>query len=159
MKQKLNLFIIVLASLPVPSLGSFAFVAPTTKNVVPPSRAEGMLIQQPQEKQLEQPCYMPPELLPPLENRPAISTQRLSRMDIQRAIADVKRFMENRLEQDLNLIPVSCCLVLEPIDFHLEHLFLLPKDDSCMAFFRFHFCSTRTTAHGSIGIHEWYRRQ
>lgn len=52
--------------------------------------------------------YMPSSLLPPVHNRPAIASQRLSRKDVQRAIVDVKRFVEHRLETDLNVIKVSC---------------------------------------------------
>ena len=48
--------------------------------------------------------YMPEEVLPPEWNREANSTHRLSRMDIQRASNDVKKFVENRLEKDLNLV-------------------------------------------------------
>lgn len=48
--------------------------------------------------------YMPQTVLPPLENRAANSTQRLSRLDIQRASNDIKKFVEHRLEQDLNLV-------------------------------------------------------
>jgi aspartate--ammonia ligase len=47
---------------------------------------------------------MPEEILPPLYNRDANSTHRLSRMDLQRAIGDVKRFFEARLEEDLNIV-------------------------------------------------------
>jgi hypothetical protein len=50
--------------------------------------------------------YMPEEILPPLYNRDANSTHRLSRMDLQRAIGDVKRFFEARLEEDLNIVKV-----------------------------------------------------
>jgi aspartate--ammonia ligase len=48
--------------------------------------------------------YMPPETLPPERNREANSTRRLSRLEIQKAITDVKRFIEGRLESDLNLV-------------------------------------------------------
>ena len=48
--------------------------------------------------------YMPDSILPPPANRPAISTHRLSRLEVQRAITDVKRFVEARLEADLNLV-------------------------------------------------------
>jgi len=50
--------------------------------------------------------YMPDSLFPPLYNRPAIASHRLSRMEIQKAIVDVKKFVENRLESDLNVIKV-----------------------------------------------------
>lgn len=50
--------------------------------------------------------YMPVELLPPPENLPASSTRRLSRIEMQKAITDVKRFIEARLESDLHLIRV-----------------------------------------------------
>jgi hypothetical protein len=49
---------------------------------------------------------MPPEKLPPERNRVANSTHRLSRLEIQKAINDVKRFVEERLENDLHLIKV-----------------------------------------------------
>mmetsp|Transcript_8107 Transcript_8107/g.17539 ORF Transcript_8107/g.17539 Transcript_8107/m.17539 type:complete len:413 (-) Transcript_8107:189-1427(-) len=48
--------------------------------------------------------YMPDKLLPPKQNRCANSTHRLSRLDIQRASTDVKRFVEARLESDFNLV-------------------------------------------------------
>jgi aspartate--ammonia ligase len=48
--------------------------------------------------------YMPDEVLPPVYNRKANSTHRLSRLDMQRAINDVKKFVEDRLEKDLNLV-------------------------------------------------------
>lgn len=48
--------------------------------------------------------YMPDKLFPPVYNRAAIASNRLSPMDIQRAMTDVKRFVESRLETDLNLI-------------------------------------------------------
>eukprot|EP00542_Grammatophora_oceanica_P002983 CAMPEP_0194063248 /NCGR_PEP_ID=MMETSP0009_2-20130614/79829_1 /TAXON_ID=210454 /ORGANISM="Grammatophora oceanica, Strain CCMP 410" /LENGTH=107 /DNA_ID=CAMNT_0038715303 /DNA_START=159 /DNA_END=479 /DNA_ORIENTATION=- len=48
--------------------------------------------------------YMPPNLLPPERNREANSTHRLSRLDLQRAMTDVKRFVEQRLESDLHLV-------------------------------------------------------
>lgn len=50
--------------------------------------------------------YMPPEILSPLKNRSANSSHRLSRLDMQRAITDVKRFVERRLEEDLKLVKV-----------------------------------------------------
>jgi aspartate--ammonia ligase len=49
-------------------------------------------------------CYMPEEKLPPKRNREANSTHRFSRMDLQRAITDVKRFVESRLESDLKVV-------------------------------------------------------
>ena len=54
--------------------------------------------------------YMPPELLPPKRNQNANSAHRLSRLDVQRAITDVKRFVEARLESDLDLVKVSSSL-------------------------------------------------
>jgi hypothetical protein len=51
--------------------------------------------------------YMPPEILPPAYNRMAGSTHRLSRLEIQKAMNDVKRFVEARLESDLHLTKVS----------------------------------------------------
>ena len=53
------------------------------------------------------PQYMPPELLPPPENWAANATHRLSRLEIQRASTEIKRFVEARLESDLNVIKVS----------------------------------------------------
>jgi hypothetical protein len=50
--------------------------------------------------------YMSADLMPPKENLEANSTRRLSRIDVQRAIIDVKRFVENRLESDLHLVKV-----------------------------------------------------
>lgn len=50
--------------------------------------------------------YMNPAILPPKRNRDANSTHRLSRLDIQKAINDVKRFVEKRLEEDLHLTKV-----------------------------------------------------
>ena len=50
--------------------------------------------------------YMPDRYLPPERNRCANSTQRLSRLDIQRASTDIKRFVEARLEKDFNLVKV-----------------------------------------------------
>jgi aspartate--ammonia ligase len=49
-------------------------------------------------------AYMPAEKLPPKQNREANSTHRFSRLSLQCAITDVKRFVESRLEQDLNVI-------------------------------------------------------
>lgn len=37
----------------------------------------------------------------------ANSTRRLSRIDLQKAITKVKRFVERRMETDLNLFEVS----------------------------------------------------
>mmetsp|Transcript_20173 Transcript_20173/g.24491 ORF Transcript_20173/g.24491 Transcript_20173/m.24491 type:complete len:401 (-) Transcript_20173:691-1893(-) len=48
--------------------------------------------------------YMPENLLPPLQNRKANSTHRLSRIEVQKASSMVKRFVERRLELDLNVI-------------------------------------------------------
>lgn len=50
------------------------------------------------------PYYMPKEKLPPEQNREANSTHRFSRLALQRAITDIKRFVESRFEQDLNVI-------------------------------------------------------
>jgi hypothetical protein len=54
--------------------------------------------------------YMPTEFLPPMKNWAANSTHRLSRLNMQRAITDVKRFVERRLEEDLNLVKVRARL-------------------------------------------------
>ena len=51
--------------------------------------------------------YMPTKVLPPERNWEANSTKRLSRLDLQRAMTDVKRFVEFRLENDLHLVKVS----------------------------------------------------
>lgn len=64
--------------------------------------------------------YMPPELLPPERNRDAVSTHRLSRMDMQRAMTDVKRFVETRFESDLNLVKVRI------FDFDNRTMLILP---------------------------------
>lgn len=50
--------------------------------------------------------YMPMELLPPEENWKANSTRRLSRIELQKAMSKVKRFVERRLESDLNVFEV-----------------------------------------------------
>ena len=50
--------------------------------------------------------YMPMELLPPRENWEANSTRRLSRIELQKAMSKVKRFVERRLESDLNVFEV-----------------------------------------------------
>jgi len=50
--------------------------------------------------------YMPQEVLPPKRNWEANSTHRLSRIELQKAINDIKRFVEGRLESDLNLFKV-----------------------------------------------------
>jgi aspartate--ammonia ligase len=47
--------------------------------------------------------YMPPTLLPPASNQEANSTHRLSRLELQRAMTAIKRFVEDRLERDLGL--------------------------------------------------------
>lgn len=47
--------------------------------------------------------YMPYGLLPPKENWEANSTRRLSRTDLQKAMTKVKRFVERRIETDLNV--------------------------------------------------------
>jgi hypothetical protein len=57
--------------------------------------------------------YMPPDVLPPKRNRNANSTHRLSRLDIQQAMTDVKRFVEARLESDLGLVKVSSCFIIQ----------------------------------------------
>ena len=51
--------------------------------------------------------YMNPAALPPERNRDANSTHRLSRLQIQKAINDIKRFVEHRLEDDMNLTKVN----------------------------------------------------
>lgn len=49
---------------------------------------------------------MDPTILPPARNLNANSTHRLTRLEIQKAINDVKRFVESRLEEDLHLTKV-----------------------------------------------------
>ena len=51
--------------------------------------------------------YMPRSLLPSKETIMASSTNRLSRMELQKAIQDVKRFVETRFESDLNVFKVN----------------------------------------------------
>mmetsp|Transcript_6648 Transcript_6648/g.8410 ORF Transcript_6648/g.8410 Transcript_6648/m.8410 type:complete len:393 (+) Transcript_6648:285-1463(+) len=48
--------------------------------------------------------YMQEDKLPPEQNRDANSTHRLSRLQLQVAMTDIKRFVESRLEKDLNLV-------------------------------------------------------
>ena len=67
------------------------------------------------EKELDE-SYMPDELLPPVKNRAANSTHRLSRMELQRASTLLKRFVEKRLEEDLGLVKVSCSNKTKHID-------------------------------------------
>ena len=72
----------------------------TAKNDVPSDQKDDDII-------ILAPLYMPDSVLPPPRNREANSTHRLSRLDIQRAINDVKRFVEARLESDLKVVKVS----------------------------------------------------
>ena len=51
--------------------------------------------------------YMPRSLLPSKETILASSTNRLTRMELQKAIQDVKRFVESRFESDLNVFKVN----------------------------------------------------
>jgi hypothetical protein len=51
----------------------------------------------------ESPTYMAYELLPPKANWEANSTRRLSRIALQKAMTKIKRFVEHRLESDLNV--------------------------------------------------------
>ena len=55
----------------------------------------------------DKPLYMPTKVLPSPSNLEASSTRRLSRLEVQQAITDVKRFVEARLESDLHVIRVS----------------------------------------------------
>lgn len=59
--------------------------------------------------------YMPEEVLPPERNRDANSNHRLSRLEIQQAITDVKGFIEGRLESDLHLTRVRNRLLVSPL--------------------------------------------
>ncbi|CAB9501152.1 Aspartate--ammonia ligase [Seminavis robusta] len=72
------------------------------KHVVPRTTRFGSTMDRTETEQESD--YMPASLLPPMYNRPAIASNRLSPMEIQRAIVDVKKFVESRLESDLNLI-------------------------------------------------------
>mmetsp|Transcript_12042 Transcript_12042/g.29017 ORF Transcript_12042/g.29017 Transcript_12042/m.29017 type:complete len:581 (+) Transcript_12042:516-2258(+) len=56
--------------------------------------------------------YMSPSKLPPPHNLRKNSTRRLSRKQIQCAITDIKRFVELRLESDLNIIKHATPLAL-----------------------------------------------
>jgi hypothetical protein len=104
----MNRFLVAfLAFFPALSLGFALSVPAHTKKIPTAAPHDDVSFLRQQEENKVESYYMPPELLPSMENRPAISTQRLSRMDMQRAMADVKRFIEDRLEQDLNLIRVS----------------------------------------------------
>ena len=59
-------------------------------------------------KSSTQSIYMPMDLLPPKENWEANSTKRLSRIELQKAMTKLKRFVESRLESDLNVFEVRC---------------------------------------------------
>lgn len=50
--------------------------------------------------------YMDPSLLPPKANLVANSTHRLSRLQLQQATQDIRRFVESRLESDFHLLKV-----------------------------------------------------
>ena len=55
-------------------------------------------------------CHTCTHFSPPFvikDNLMANSTRRLSRIDMQKAMTKVKRFVETRLESDLNLFQVS----------------------------------------------------
>jgi aspartate--ammonia ligase len=81
------------------------FVSPMKKHTSPASLDTDKFIQDlDSHEAATQQYYMPESVLPPLANRPAISTHRLSRLDVQRAINDIKRFVEARLETDLDLV-------------------------------------------------------
>ena len=55
---------------------------------------------------LKEEYYMPRSLLPSKETIMASSTNRLTRIELQKAIQDVKRFVETRFESDLNVFKV-----------------------------------------------------
>jgi hypothetical protein len=85
--------------------------------------------QQQQQQQKKEP-YMSPELLPPQRNRIANSTNRLTRLEIQKAINDIKRFVEERLENDLRLTKVWITVYFVHLMFvngyiSLTHIFSL----------------------------------
>ena len=61
----------------------------------------------------EEKLYMPDKVLPPIRNRDANSTHRLTRMELQKAMTDIKRFVEQRLETDLNVVKHATPLAFE----------------------------------------------
>lgn len=71
------------------------------------------LIDQPINGALTSHTYMPNDLLPPERNQAANSVHRLSRLDRQRAISDVKRFVERRLEEDFGLVKITSPLAFK----------------------------------------------
>jgi hypothetical protein len=67
--------------------------------------------------------YMPSSVLPPKRNQVANSTHRLSRLEIQKAINDIKRFVEERLESDLHLTKVKTRIwLLSSDNIHISSL-------------------------------------
>ena len=87
--------------LPVKTRQSSSIASPSSLAVVSSRVLEGAFRQR-QDNQL----YMPSSLLPPKKNHIANSTHRLTRLQIQKAINDIKRFVEARLESDLHLTKV-----------------------------------------------------
>ena len=63
--------------------------------------------------------YMPSEILPSEFNRAAGSTHRLSRLEMQKAMNDVKRFVESRFENDLHLTRVRMSIIFPNSSFIL----------------------------------------
>jgi hypothetical protein len=74
----------------------------TTRGLLPVTNALSSQVIAHQEEEM----YMPPGKLPPKENLSAGSTHRLGRLELVKAINDVKRFVEARLESDLNVVKV-----------------------------------------------------
>jgi hypothetical protein len=86
--------------------------------------------------------YMPEEILPPPRNREANSTQRLTRREVQLASTMVKRFVERRLETDLNVFEVR------KIRRKPDSLINYSSNSS--------FYAPDVTACGSASIHSWH---
>lgn len=80
----------------VSTVGAFSTIMKPPPKVVPKVNGEAD----------DKPLYMPTKVLPSPSNLEASSTRRLSRLEVQQAITDVKRFVEARLESDLHVIRV-----------------------------------------------------
>eukprot|EP00581_Thalassiosira_minuscula_P016220 CAMPEP_0183733326 /NCGR_PEP_ID=MMETSP0737-20130205/40836_1 /TAXON_ID=385413 /ORGANISM="Thalassiosira miniscula, Strain CCMP1093" /LENGTH=163 /DNA_ID=CAMNT_0025966559 /DNA_START=24 /DNA_END=512 /DNA_ORIENTATION=- len=105
MISKLGLSVIIVGLSTTPSL---TFMPPPLSKCSPftKSRSRALIWRNRQQtipKVTASDCYMPWELLPPKENWKANSTHRLSRIEVQKAMTKVKRFIEGRLETDLKL--------------------------------------------------------
>ena len=99
--------------------------------------------------------YMPDAILPPERNREANSTHRLSRLDVQRASTDIKRFVEARLENDFNLVKASrhlCRAIYFKFYIVLSGQSLAIVNSNILSIRYFH------TAHNSTSFHHQHRR-